>query len=169
MTIRKAIPDDAARVLEILEDAKAALRQNGVDQWQNGYPNDESVRSDIDAGICHVLEISGEIAATAAVYVGNEPTYNDIMDGAWQTDSRTYGIIHRIAVDERFKNTGAATRFVAFCEEISRLAGVSSLRCDTHRDNKIMQRMLQKNGYALCGTILLEDGSERLGFEKILS
>ena len=42
------------------------------------------------------------------------------------------------------------------------------LRGDTHRGNKIMQRVLEKNGLVYRGIIYLEDGGERLAFEKLL-
>lgn len=168
MTIRNAEQKDAARILEIIESAKLSLRGLGIDQWQNGYPNMESVLSDISSGIGRVLEENGKILATAAVYVGNEPTYDRIFDGKWLTDTRTYGIIHRIAVAPEGKNKGAASCMMDYCAKLSRDAGVSSLRCDTHFGNVIMQHTLEKNGYTRCGTIYLEDGSPRVAYEKRL-
>lgn len=168
MIIRNAKKEDAARILEIIEAAKISLRALGLDQWQNGYPNMESILDDIDHSISRVLEEDGRILATAAVYVGNEPTYNAITDGAWLTENRTYGIIHRIAAASDCRNKGSASRIMEYCAEISRTAGVSSMRCDTHFGNIIMQHTLEKNGYQRCGTIYLEDGSPRVGYEKIL-
>lgn len=168
MTIRNAEPKDAARILEIIESAKLSIRALGIDQWQNGYPNMESVLSDIENGIGRVLEENGEIIAAAAVYVGNEPTYDRIFDGAWLTRNDTYGIIHRIAVAPEGKNRGAASQMMAYCTALSQKAGVSSLRCDTHPGNVIMRHTLEKNGYHHCGTIYLEDGSARVGYEKML-
>lgn len=43
------------------------------------------------------------------------------------------------------------------------------LRADTHRDNLPMQRVLEKAGFSLRGVIYVEDGSERLAYELILS
>ena len=34
---------------------------------------------------------------------------------------------------------------------------------------KIMQRFLTKNGFELCGQIMLESGAPRIAFEKILN
>ena len=46
------------------------------------------------------------------------------------------------------------------------------IRIDTHRQNASMQRMLEKNGFAYCGIIYLQDGAEagaeRLCFDKLL-
>ena len=40
------------------------------------------------------------------------------------------------------------------------------LRIDTHRDNRIMQRLIEKHGFTYCGIIWLEDGTERLAYER---
>lgn len=42
------------------------------------------------------------------------------------------------------------------------------MRADTHKDNETMQSLLLKNGYEYCGIIFVEDGTERLAFEKAL-
>ena len=42
------------------------------------------------------------------------------------------------------------------------------MKNDTHKDNQSMQRMQAKNGFEYCGLIYLEDGAERIAFEKIV-
>jgi RimJ/RimL family protein N-acetyltransferase len=44
-----------------------------------------------------------------------------------------------------------------------------SLRIDTHRGNVVMRRMLEKNGFRFCGVIYLENGDERVAYEKIVN
>lgn len=168
MQIRNAKPNDTAEILRILESAKQSLRALGVDQWQNGYPNEDSIRADIEAGYSRVLEENGILLATAAVYVGHEPTYDAIYGGTWQTQENRYGIIHRIAVAPQARNRGAASALIAYCASLARSENIPSLRCDTHPDNRIMQHTLEKNGYVRCGTIYLADGAVRLGYEKLL-
>ena len=41
-----------------------------------------------------------------------------------------------------------------------------NLKIDTHRDNVVMQNMLKKNGFQSCGIIHVQDGSERLAYQK---
>lgn len=168
MQIRNAVLNDLPDILRILDAAKLALRACGVDQWQDGYPNADSVRADIENGTGRVLVENGAVIATAAVYVGHEATYDRICGGSWRTDASVYGIIHRIAVAPQAKNKGAASRFVDYCADLARVAGVPSLRCDTHADNAIMQHTLEKNGYVRCGTIYLADGAPRIGYERVL-
>ena len=53
-------------------------------------------------------------------------------------------------------------------QEEARQRGLTVLRGDTHRDNKVMQRVMEKNGLEYRGIIYLEDGGERLAYEKLL-
>ena len=42
------------------------------------------------------------------------------------------------------------------------------LRVDTHRDNRVMQNIFEKNGFVYCGTIYVtEDCHPRMAYEKI--
>ncbi len=42
------------------------------------------------------------------------------------------------------------------------------LRIDTHEDNVVMQKMLEKNGFEKCGIIYVyEDHYPRLAYEKV--
>ena len=41
------------------------------------------------------------------------------------------------------------------------------LRADTHEDNKIMQKVILKNGFQETGIIYVEDGTPRIAFEKV--
>ena len=66
------------------------------------------------------------------------------------------------------KGQGIPTLFFQELERQARDQGLPCLRGDTHRDNKIMQRVMEKNGLSYRGVIYLEDGGERLAFEKAL-
>ena len=55
MKIRNAELCDLPYLLEMLENAKASLRALGIDQWQNGYPNETTLREDIQNRICRVV------------------------------------------------------------------------------------------------------------------
>ena len=41
-----------------------------------------------------------------------------------------------------------------------------NLRIDTHEDNRIMQHLLEKNGFIYCGEITVEDGTSRMAYQK---
>ena len=89
-----------------------------------------------------------------------EATYAHIENGAWLDDS-AYGVVHRIASDGSVKGIGS------FCINWA-FAQCAHLRIDTHGDNTVMQKLLEKLGFVHCGTIFVEeDDDPRLAYEKI--
>lgn len=166
--IRKAEYADLPAIAALYEDAKTFLKAGGVDQWQDGYPNLDSARQDIEAGVGYVLESGGKILCTACLAFGREPTYEKIEEGSWGADPENYGFLHRIAVSSSARGKGAAGSMFDELKRQAKARGISVLRGDTHRDNLPMQWVLAKNGFTCRGVIYLEDGSERLAYELIL-
>ena len=169
MLLRKAEIKDAEKVNLIYKKAKEGMKAAGINQWQDGYPNKDSFLSDVKNGIAVVIEDEGEVIATAAAYLGHENTYDYIENGKWITDNETYGLIHRIAVMPNIRNRGLASKIFSYVDSLCLENNLESSRCDTHRDNKIMQHTLEKNVYVYCGIIYLENGDERFGYEKLMS
>lgn len=166
--LRPAVPGDIPAITALYDAARRGMREQGIDQWQDGYPNEETARADIARGISYVAEEAGALIATAAVYVGHEPTYDVIYDGAWGSEDREYGVIHRIAVSPDARRRGAASAIMDLCARLTESAGLSVLRCDTHRDNAAMRRTLEKNGYVARGVIRLTSGALRVAYERRL-
>ena len=168
MKLRKAVWEDAPAVEALYREAQEFLRHNGVDQWQDGYPNGETFQADVAQGMSWVAEEEGVVVATAYLGVGREPTYRTIYQGAWGAQPEEYAFLHRIAVAGSCKGKGVPGLFFRQLEEEARKRGLTVLRGDTHRDNKVMQRVMEKNGLEYRGIIYLEDGGERLAYEKLL-
>ncbi len=159
MLIRKATSDDLASVLQIYQNARAYMRANGnPDQWGESYPPVSLVQADIASGICHVCVDEYEIVGVFVCFIGDDPTYRTVYDGAWLNDAPC-AIIHRIAVASHRK--GVASQCFAYGFSLC-----GNLKIDTHRDNIPMQRSLSKNGFVPCGIIHLENGEERIAYQK---
>lgn len=159
MLIRKTKECDIASISEIYALAKQYMRNAGnPSQWSSDYPNESTARADMEKGIGYVCEDSGEIVAAFAFAVEDEKTYEKIYDGQWLNNA-PYAYIHRIAV----KKHGCG--IVDFCfSECFKLH--PNLKIDTHRDNIPMQKVLMRNGFRYCGIIYLENGDERLAYQK---
>ncbi|SFU64680.1 Ribosomal protein S18 acetylase RimI [Clostridium sp. DSM 8431] len=167
MIIRKTDKSDLVQVMKIIKQAQEFLKEKAIDQWQNNYPNENVISTDIENGESYVLEDEGKIIGTTVVTFAGEKTYDKIYEGKWLSNGN-YGAIHRIAIDNRYKGHGAAHKIIKFAEEICIEKNIYSLKVDTHEDNIPMQKMLKKNGFKNCGVIYLEDGSKRIALEKIL-
>lgn len=163
MHIRLATYDDLDRLMEIFENAKAIMRSSGnLQQWNNGYPALEIVKTDIDKGHCHVLCDGDAIIGTMALIPGPDPTYTYI-EGEWP-DDESYYVIHRIATSAPGRN--AAKTMLDWAFEHILQEGVNVIRIDTHADNCIMHHILQKYGFTRCGVIYLADGAPRDAYHR---
>lgn len=160
MIIRKAETPDLPSVLDIYQNARDYMKANGnPNQWRDTYPTRNIVEEDIDRRRLYVCEEGEKIVGVFCFFVGREPTYDKIEDGTWLNDL-AYGVIHRIAVVTHQR--GVASQCFDYA-----LQKCGNLRIDTHRDNMPMQKSLVKNGFAYCGIIHLENGDERLAYQKI--
>lgn len=164
---RKAITEDIDCIIRIIRQAQLYLKANMINQWQNNYPNKETILKDIENENSYVLLNDGKIIATTAVIFEKENTYDNIYKGHWLS-SEKYVTIHRIALDNEYKGEGFATLMIEKIEHLSKINNVFSIRVDTHKDNIRMKKFLVKNGFQYCGIIYLKDGNERLAYEKVL-
>ena len=165
MELRKADISDITSIWEILEQAIEQRRQEGSEQWQNGYPNQQTVFDDITNGFGYVITDNGIIIAYAAIIFGIEPAYNEI-EGQWLTNG-DYVAVHRVATSNSVKGKGVATKLFKLLEDLSIEHNVFSIKVDTNFDNIPMLKILKKLDYSYCGEIFF-NGAPRKAFEKVL-
>lgn len=168
MVFRKAVKTDINGIMDIINQAKDYFKKEGIDQWQNGYPNSITIQNDIDHEYGYVLLENNVVVGTVAVIFDREKTYDCIYDGNWISKQKEYAVIHRIAIDDNKKGLGLSDLILESIEILCLNNEVKSIRVDTQKDNISMQKWLEKNNFKYCGIIYLEDRSKRLAFEKIL-
>lgn len=160
MEIRKTRIEELDQVMEVYAHARKFMAEhNNPNQWKNNKPSREQIESDILAGKHYVCTEEDKIAAVFYFANENDPTYAKIYDGEWLNDLE-YSVVHRIAASGLVKGAGS------FCMNWAS-AQSNNLKIDTHADNYVMQNMLKKCGFTPCGTIYLEDGEARIGFQKV--
>lgn len=158
--IRKAIESDLLEIKSIIDKARELMKSSGnINQWVDGYPSIDVLLSDIRSGNAYLLLRENKAVAYFAMIDGPEPTYNLITKGSWLNDD-SYGVLHRVASNGEAK--GVFKEILLYASE-----HYSNIRIDTHHDNKIMQRLLEQNGFVYCGVIFLGDGSPRLAYQRI--
>lgn len=168
MEIVKADISDLADIYRILRQGADFLHECGVDQWTCGYPQIEIVKRDIQSGCCYKVLAEDRIVAAFTAIVGEEPNYTEIYDGAWLTEGDNYCTIHRISVANDQRGKGIASLIYSYVEDFCAKGNISSIRIDTHKDNLPQLKAFEKNGFKYCGIIYVEDGGERVAYEKIL-
>lgn len=159
MYVRKTEQSELDTVMKIYERAQRFMVESGnPDQWKKGHPSRDMIEEDISFGRSFVCLENGKIECVFMYEYGDDPTYAYIEDGEWPNDA-PYGVLHRIA------SAGNVKGIASFCLQWCYLQ-CKNLRADTHKDNKVMQRVLSKNGFSRCGIIYIADGSQRIAYQK---
>ena len=160
MHIKIANTEDIDVIMGVFDAAKQFMHKIGNDkQWIDGYPSKDFLLGNIrDGGLYVCLSDDEQIVGAFYFKVEADKTYAKIYDGAWLND-KPYGVVHRIASNGKQKGIGDAC--LQWC-----FAQCGNIRVDTHRDNTVMQNILNRNGYQRCGIIIVANGTERIAYQK---
>ena len=165
MILRHANELELPIIWEIIQDSIEQRRLEGSLQWQDGYPNYDSIKSDFEKNQAFVLCNTEKIIAYAAIIFDIEPAYTAI-EGQWLTNQE-YVVIHRVAVSKDMKRKGIAKKLFELIEPLALSHKVFSIKVDTNFDNIPMLKILKALDYQYCGEVFFR-GSARMAFEKVL-
>ncbi|TCD54447.1 GNAT family N-acetyltransferase [Alloscardovia theropitheci] len=161
--VRKATIDDLPEIMNIVNDAKRLLKEDGSSQWQNGYPNEFTFISDIDAGASYVITVDSHVAGTTMISFGEEAGYSAIHGGTVRYPVDEYGqyaVLHRAAMSTHYRGMRLIDQFFKELFRVIDEHGTKVVRVDTHRKNFRMQRVLDRLGMTPCGFVTLDHDPE---------
>lgn len=152
-------------VMDIIHQAKKHLKEQGIDQWQTGYPDYECIKSDILNSKGYFVVDKNDILGYMCIDFDGEVAYNSLK-GKWQSEE-DYVVVHRMAFDKKARGKKLSEQVFRLVENLSLSKGVNYFRVDTDEANKKMIHVLEKSGFEYAGTIWF-DNSEKIGFDKIM-
>lgn len=163
--LRKANTSEIPQIWEILQQAIARRKEDGSNQWQDGYPNPEVIKNDIEKNAGFVLTEGETIVGYTALLINDEPEYEKIV-GKWLTNN-DFVVFHRVAISENHLGKGLATKLVGLIEDFAISNNIYSIKADTNFDNFAMMKVFEKLGYVYCGEVYFR-GSARKAYEKVI-
>lgn len=150
--------EDVTRLNEIYGTAREFMRATGnPNQWKNTNPTEEQILEDIEKNRCNVIYDESGIHGVFALCQEEDPTYKYIEGGQW-LNNEPYVTIHRIASDQTTRGI-----FHVAMDECKKYA--NNIRIDTHKDNVVMQRILEQCVFQHCGVIYLANGEPREAYQ----
>lgn len=163
---RKATVNDIPQIWTIIQQAIVRRKNDGSQQWQDGYPNENVIRADISKGIGYVLTDDNTIVGYAAILFNDEPAYEQ-LNGTWLTNE-DFTVVHRVAISDDYLGKGLAQKIFLFTEDLAIDNNIFSIKVDTNFDNFPMLKILEKLEYTYCGEVTFRGGI-RKAFEKKLT
>ncbi|MCD7121949.1 GNAT family N-acetyltransferase [Limosilactobacillus albertensis] len=165
--LRRTQVQDLDAVMQIIDSAKAFLKQNNSPQWQDGYPNRKVFAKDISMQTNWVLVNGDNITATATLQLTPEPTYQVITHGQWSQPNEPYATIHRVAISDAYRGQGLSRLLFSNLLTVGLMQGIKNFRIDTHKSNKAMQHIIKSFNFQKRGIIMVNEKNdpERLAYE----
>ncbi len=164
-TFREAVIDDLPEIWNIIQQAIQRRKEEGSNQWQDGYPNPEVITHDIEHKQGYVLTEGETVIGYTAVLINDEPEY-ERLEGEWITND-DFVVFHRVAISENHLGKGYAKKMMTSIEAYALDKKIYSIKADTNHDNEPMKRIFETLGYQFCGRVYFR-GSPRNAFEKVL-
>ncbi|WP_320814376.1 GNAT family N-acetyltransferase [Flavobacterium sp.] len=162
---RKAEISEINQIWQIIKDAVQRRKEDGSNQWQDGYPNPEVLQNDIEKETGFVLTENDVIIGYCAILINDEPEYINIK-GKWLT-TNDFIVFHRVAIAKEYLGKGFAKIIFNHIEDFARSKNIYSVKADTNFDNFAMIALFEKMTYVYCGEVSFR-GSPRKAYEKNL-
>ena len=167
MIIRKANKLDLISIMKMYRSCITAMLGNGIDQWDDYYPNSDTINEDLNSDTYYVAEIDRVIIGGINIDENQDDTYLDLN---WKDKSNSFLVVHRLAVKEDFWNKKIGKDLMLFCEKLVVKKGLKSIRLDTYSGNPKAMQFYRRLGYSQVGTIDLKlEKNKYYCFEKIIN
>ncbi|MGN1280246.1 MAG: GNAT family N-acetyltransferase [Limosilactobacillus sp.] len=169
--LRPARLADRDTIMQIIDEAKAAMKRAGSPQWQDGHPNITMITEDITKQIGWILMVDQQVAGYVAMQLTPDPTYQHIANGHWANPTQPYATFHRVVISEHFRGHHLGQFLMSNLLTLGLAKGITNFRLDTHPVNAAMQGLAKSCGFALRGDIEVNDKIDphRLAFELNLA
>lgn len=152
--------------MSFINQAKALLKSKGIDQWQSGYPDERNIADDILHQKGYFVMDGNDYVAYMCIDFAGEPAY-DTLQGSWLNTVSSYGVVHRLAMNTKYRGKGAASVAFYLAESLMKRYTIRSFRADTDDENEVMKYLFSKHGFTCCGTVWFENSS-KIAYEKLL-
>ena len=140
VTVRQAMPPDAATVQDMFEEAARWVDALGVVMWDEGELDPGRMVREIAAGQFFIAEIDGDPAGAVRFQLEDQLFWPDLAGD----DS---AFIHRLVVRRRYKGHGVSTALLQWAVSRARSIGKSYLRLDTDASRPKLRQLYEGFGF----------------------
>lgn len=148
----------------IVKEATRRMDEQGIPQWDEVYPDRETLARDIEKREMYVIEMDARVAGFIVMNEEQPPEYGAVE---WTYPGRAVAI-HRLTIDPDVQRRGLATRLMDFAEETAADKGCDCIRLDAFTRNPAALALYETRGYGKVGVVRFRKG-EFFCYEKKLS
>ena len=151
-------------VLALATSCVEGMTSSGILQWDDLYPDRDSVESDISNAAALIARHRDEVVAYLALDSSQDPQYAQIN---WRFADAPVAVVHRLMVHPAWQGRGVGRWCMAIAEQRAMQLGYGTMRLEAFTDNPRAIRLYERCGYRATGVIHFRTG-EFTCFEKRL-
>ena len=129
------------------------MRQNGIDQWDENYPDATILQNDIALNNLFVFRQNETVLGMVVLNETQDPEYAEIQWSTSESDRNL--VVHRLAVHPDHQRNGIARKLMDFSENWAKENGFDAIRLDTFSQNPRNQKFYKNRGYTELGSVFL--------------
>ena len=146
--------EDVEEIINLTKACGKHMRNNGIDQWDEQYPDRDVIIHDIMTKSLFMFRENNEIAGIVVLNENQDEEYEEIN---WSTSNKDKNIVvHRLAVHPKKQGQGIGKQLMDFAEQWAIDHSYDAIRLDTYSQNKRNQRFYTNRGYVDLGSVYLK-------------
>lgn len=154
MKIRNANHCDLVAVMNLVRSCVSHMESQGIHQWDEMYPDEATLRNDIERQELFVLEKDGRISGIVVLNDHQEPQYQQVM---WEYPGKSL-VVHRLAIEPSCQGRGCARKLMQFAYGFAKERQYAAIRLDAFARNPRAVALYEQLGYRKAGTVVFRKG-----------
>ena len=163
--IQRADQSILAELLTLTAACIARMRADGIEQWDEVYPDAAVITRDLTAGTLHVLREGDGIIGCFTLDTTHDPLWAGM---AWAVAPESAAVVHRLMVHPAAQGRGLAKQLMAHAETLARSRGFRAIHLDCFTANPAALALYERLGYRRTGIATMRKGPF-VCFEKLLA
>ncbi|MEQ2008606.1 MAG: GNAT family N-acetyltransferase [Limisphaerales bacterium] len=160
-----AVIADLPHLLALKDACIARMRADGIEQWDEVYPDAAVISRDLAVGTLRVLREGDDILGCVTLDTTHDPLWQGM---AWSAAGEPAAAVHRLMVHPAAQGRGLAKQLMAHAESLARARGFRSIHLDCFTANPAALALYERLGYRRTGTATMRKGPF-VCFEKLLA
>ncbi|MDD3122234.1 MAG: GNAT family N-acetyltransferase [Candidatus Izemoplasmatales bacterium] len=159
--ILRPTKEDLTEITLLARIVAKNIRDLGIDQWSDTYPNYSNFEYDLEHDGLFVIKQDNKIIGSVSLLKESDPFYKELV---WKKDHSL--VIHRLMVHPDYMRQKLGMKFFDYAIQKAKNEGYLSIKVDTHPDNFRMQNLIKTMGFVEIGFMIQ---MHRIGYELVLS
>ncbi|MFM8470831.1 MAG: GNAT family N-acetyltransferase [Limisphaerales bacterium] len=143
------------QLISLKDACIARMRADGIEQWDEVYPDAAVFARDLAAGTLHVLREGNDLLGCFTLDTTHDPLWQEM---AWTVPSESAAAVHRLMVHPAAQGCGLAKQLMAHAESLARAQGFRAIHLDCFTANPAARALYERLGYRRTGTATMRKG-----------